>query len=147
MRWNDETEVLIIGFGGAGAVAAISAHDSGAKVLIVEKMEKGGGNTNISIGGFLSPKEFSGGLLYLESLCSRVFRIVDPEMVRVYAEECIKNREWFESRGAKTHVYGGAAFPQLPGADSIEKRMVTGRNSVGRNPGGRHDPLPSGSAH
>ena len=133
MRWDDETEVLIVGFGGAGAVAAISAHDSGAEVLIVEKMEKGGGNTNISIGGFLSPKDFAGGLQYLESLCSRVFRIIEPEMVRVYAEECMKNREWFEKRGGKTHVYGGAAFPQLPGAEFIEKRMVTGRNTVEEN--------------
>ncbi len=42
MKWDEETEVLIIGFGGAGAVAAMTAHDSGAKVLVVEKMEKGG---------------------------------------------------------------------------------------------------------
>jgi succinate dehydrogenase/fumarate reductase flavoprotein subunit len=133
MKWDEETEVLVIGFGGAGAVAAIAVHDAGARVLIVEKMEKGGGNTNISIGGFLSFKDLAGGLRYLESLCSRVFRIVDPEMVRVYAEECMKNREWFESRGARTHVYGGAAFPQLPGAESIEKRMITGANSVEEN--------------
>lgn len=133
MRWDDAAEVLIIGFGGAGAVAAISAHDSGAKVLIVEKMEKGGGNTTISIGGFLSPRDFAGALQYLESLCSRIFRIVEAELVRVYAEECMRNREWFESRGAKTHVYGGAAFPQLPGADSIEKRMVTGSNTLEEN--------------
>jgi succinate dehydrogenase/fumarate reductase flavoprotein subunit len=133
MTWDFETEVLVIGFGGAGAVAALTAHDSGAKVLIVEKMEKGGGNTNISIGGYLSFKELTGGHRYLESLCSRVFRTVDPEMVRVYAEECMKNQEWFESRGAGTHVYGGAAFPQLPGAECIEKRMVTGKNTVEEN--------------
>jgi succinate dehydrogenase/fumarate reductase flavoprotein subunit len=133
VQWDDETEVLIIGFGGAGAVAAITARDAGARVLIVEKMEKGGGNTNISIGGFLSLKDLAGALQYLESLCSQVFRIVDPEMVRIYAEECMKNREWFERQGARTHVYGGAGFPQLPGADSIEKRMVTGRNTVEEN--------------
>ena len=133
MKWDEETEVLVIGFGGAGAAAAIAAHDAGARVLIVEKMEKGGGNTNVSIGGFLSFKDLAGGLRYLESLSSRVFRIVDPEMVRVYAEECMKNREWFESRGARTHVYGGAAFPQLPGAESIEKRMIIGANSVEEN--------------
>jgi succinate dehydrogenase/fumarate reductase flavoprotein subunit len=130
MRWDDETEVLIIGYGGAGAVAAITAHDSGARVLIVEKMEKGGGNTNISLGGFLSPKDLVGARQYLENLCSRVFRIVDLEMVQVYAEECMKNREWFEKQGAKTHVYGGAAFPQLTGAESIEKRMVTGSYTI-----------------
>ena len=69
MRWDEETEVLIIGFGGAGAVAAVTAHDSGSRVLVVEKMERGGGNTNISLGGFLSLKDLDSGLRYLESLC------------------------------------------------------------------------------
>ena len=133
MKWDEETEVLVIGFGGAGAVAAITAHDAGARALIVEKMERGGGNTNVAIGGFLSFNDFTAGLHYLESMCSRVFRIVDSNMIRVYAEECMKNKEWFESRGAKTHVYGGAAFPQLPGAEAIEKRMVTGANNVEEN--------------
>jgi len=133
MAWDDETEVLVIGFGGAGAVAALTAQDSGAKVLVVEKMERGGGNTNVSLGGFLCPKDVGGALQYLESLCSRGFRTVDSEMIRVYAEECYRNKEWVEGLGAKTHVYGGAGFPQLPGAESIEKRMVTGKNTVEEN--------------
>jgi len=133
MKWDEETEVLIIGFGGAGAVAAMTAHDSGAKVLVVEKMARGGGNTNIAIGGFLCLKDLDGGIQYLESLCHRVSQIVEPEMIRIYAEECLKNREWFKSRGARSHVYGGAAFPQLPGAESIEKGMITGSNTVEEN--------------
>ena len=32
-----ETDVVCIGYGGAGAAAAITAHDNGAKVLILEK--------------------------------------------------------------------------------------------------------------
>ncbi len=130
MQWDAEADVVIIGYGGAGAVAAVTAHDAGARVLLVEKMERGGGNTNFSIGGFLTFKDLPGGLRYIENLCSRTFSMVDAEMIRIYAEGCMKNREWFERCGARTHVYGGAAFLQLPGAESIEKRMVTGRNSV-----------------
>ena len=33
-----ETDVPVIGYGGAGACAAIAAHDAGAKVLVLEKM-------------------------------------------------------------------------------------------------------------
>ena len=128
-----DTDVLILGFGGAGAAAAVAAHDSGARVLIAEKLEKGGGTTNVSLGGFLSPRDFPAALQYLDTLSSTAFRTADEEMVRVFAEECMKNREWFESRGARTHVYGGAAFPQLPGAESIEKRMVTGPNTAEEN--------------
>lgn len=39
MRWDEEIEVLVIGYGGAGAVAAITAHDAGSRVLVVEKSE------------------------------------------------------------------------------------------------------------
>jgi succinate dehydrogenase/fumarate reductase flavoprotein subunit len=133
MKWHEETEVLIIGFGGSGAVAALTAHDAGARVLIAEKMESGGGNTNISLGGFLSLKDFDRGLQYLQSLCHRVSQVVNPAMIRTYAGECMRNRQWLENQGARTHVYGGAAFPQLAGAEVIEKCMVTGPNSEQEN--------------
>ena len=133
MKWDEETEVLIIGFGGAGAVAAITARDAGARVLIVEKMENGGGSTNVSLGGFLSLKDLDRGLQYLRNLCHRVSPGVDLAMIRTYAEACLQNRQWLESQGARTHVYGGAAFPQLAGAEVIEKRMITGSNSDKEN--------------
>jgi urocanate reductase len=41
-------EVLIIGGGGAGLSAGVTAHQNGAKVLLVEKMPKLGGNTILS---------------------------------------------------------------------------------------------------
>ncbi|MFH1651713.1 MAG: FAD-dependent oxidoreductase [Chloroflexota bacterium] len=36
-QWGDEADVVVVGFGGAGAVTAIKAHDAGAEVLILEK--------------------------------------------------------------------------------------------------------------
>ena len=44
-RWHGEVDVVVVGYGGAGAAAAIAAHDAGAKVLILEKGMKGGGST------------------------------------------------------------------------------------------------------
>jgi len=38
-RWDFEAEVVIVGYGGAGAAAAIEAHDAGADVLILEKQK------------------------------------------------------------------------------------------------------------
>ena len=40
-----EADVVVIGAGGAGLAAAISAEQNGAKVIVVEKMPKVGGNT------------------------------------------------------------------------------------------------------
>lgn len=50
--WDRETDVVVIGYGCAGASAAIAAHDTGADALILESTGKGGGNTSISFGGF-----------------------------------------------------------------------------------------------
>ncbi len=51
-HWDDETDVLIAGYGVAGCAAAIEAHDAdpGADILIVEKMteEWSGGNGRAS---------------------------------------------------------------------------------------------------
>ena len=46
-----ETDVLIIGGGGAGASAAIEADDNGAKVMIVTKLRIGDANTMMAEGG------------------------------------------------------------------------------------------------
>ena len=36
-QWDEEADVVVVGFGGAGAVAAIAARDAGAEVLVLEK--------------------------------------------------------------------------------------------------------------
>jgi len=36
-KWHYEADVVVVGYGGAGAVTAITAHDLGATVLIIEK--------------------------------------------------------------------------------------------------------------
>ena len=46
-----ETDVLVIGAGGAGASAAIEAHEAGANVMIVTKLRMGDANTMMAEGG------------------------------------------------------------------------------------------------
>lgn len=43
ISWNEEVDVVVVGYGLSGAVAAIEAHDAGARVLILEKGEYPGG--------------------------------------------------------------------------------------------------------
>lgn len=38
-RWDHEADVVVVGYGGAGGVTAVTAHDLGAKVLILEKLK------------------------------------------------------------------------------------------------------------
>ena len=54
-KWDEEADVVVLGYGGAGGTAAVVAHDKGAEVLIVEKTEVPGGTTAIAGGAVWIP--------------------------------------------------------------------------------------------
>ena len=81
--WGRETDVLIVGYGAAGANAAIAAHDAGARVLIMEKMEVPGGNSGVCAGAMLIPESIEDAIRYYRALS---FGTVDEKMIRAFAE-------------------------------------------------------------
>ena len=50
-RWDETVDVVVVGCGFAGAMAAIAAHDRGARVAILERMPDPGGISVCSFGG------------------------------------------------------------------------------------------------
>ncbi len=50
--WHKETDVIVIGGGGTGLAATVSASEAGASVILLEKMPELGGTTGIAIGSF-----------------------------------------------------------------------------------------------
>ena len=58
-----EADIVIVGAGAAGMIAAMQASDAGAKVILLEKNVLEGGSTRISAGGILwtQPPENNGG--------------------------------------------------------------------------------------
>lgn len=97
-----EAEVVIVGYGGAGAAAAITAHDAGAKVTIAESMSRGGGNTLVSMGGFLCPKNPQDAIAYISALYQFSHSDKDEEVIRVFSQESVKNVEWVKGlRGGR----------------------------------------------
>jgi succinate dehydrogenase/fumarate reductase flavoprotein subunit len=59
-------DVVVVGCGFAGAMAAIAAHDAGAKVLIIEKMPDPGGISICSFGGVRCAREARDAFAYLQ---------------------------------------------------------------------------------
>ncbi|MGI9288993.1 MAG: FAD-dependent oxidoreductase, partial [Pseudomonadales bacterium] len=53
--WDETSDIVVVGFGGAGATAAMQAREEGATVRMLERFE-GGGATMLS-GGII----YSGG--------------------------------------------------------------------------------------
>lgn len=48
VRWDIDVDVLVIGAGGCGLVAALAAAEKGAEVFVLEKEKEPGGNTSLS---------------------------------------------------------------------------------------------------
>ena len=123
-NWDTEAEVVIIGFGGAGAAASITASDLGAKVIILEKAPQGrhGGNTKVAGQGYLNTDSVQDSIDYLTAMCG--YYKVPEDMVQVWAEEVSKNNEWVLSIGGdpQEHQFQvGIEYPELPGSDTVHK--------------------------
>jgi succinate dehydrogenase/fumarate reductase flavoprotein subunit len=118
--WDISTDVLVLGFGAAGCAAAITAHDAGAEVLILEKTPEAqqGGNLRVSGGVWFETKDVKGSAAYLRALCGGF--PVDEEIVEVWAEETSRNTEWIQSLGVPTALVSepGPEYPELEGSDS-----------------------------
>ena len=133
-NWDLETDVFVIGYGAAGASAAITAHDDGARVLIVEKMDEPGGNTRSAGGGFIIPEDAGKAYEYL----SRTFAFADDEMdedlVRTFCQGASRLRDWFEriAPEARLEILGHANFPNLPFAETITKYRIAGKRNGGQ---------------
>jgi succinate dehydrogenase/fumarate reductase flavoprotein subunit len=118
--WDATTDVLVLGFGGAGCAAAIAAHDAGAEVLILEKMPESqqGGNLRVSGGVWFDTKDVKGSATYLRALCGGF--PLDEDIIEVWAQETARNTEWIESLGIPTAMQSdpGPEYPELDGSDS-----------------------------
>ena len=123
--WDVEADVVVVGFGAAGMATAVTAHEAGAKVVMLEKAPEGkhGGNTRVAGQGYLNISSVEKGVQYLTALCAE-FKV--PEiMVKVWAEEMARNNDWLASLGCDPqehqHPPVGIEFPDLPGSDCVHK--------------------------
>jgi 3-oxo-5alpha-steroid 4-dehydrogenase len=105
--WDDEADVVVVGFGGAGACAALEASSNGARVLVLDRFH-GGGATAISGGVF-----YAGGGTHIQSeagvtddademfryLSLEVQGVVSEETLRDFCNKSVDNLTWLEEQG------------------------------------------------
>lgn len=115
-QWDDTADVIVVGFGGAGACAALEARAQGLNVLALDRFN-GGGATALCGGvyyGGATRQQRAGGY---EDTADEMYRYLKQEVgdtildstLRKFCEESNANLEWLESHGVQfgSNVYEG----------------------------------------
>ena len=117
---NIMVDVLVIGGGGAGLTAAITATENGSKVVLVEKMSLLGGNTLYATGGLnaagTKPQKAQNiddtPQLFYEDTMKGGQNKNDPQLVKILSEEGSNTIDWLASKGidlSKMSILGGSS--------------------------------------
>ena len=96
------TDVLIIGSGGAGLSAALSAKQNGAKVLVVGESYPTRSQTSMAQGGINAVLDSSKGdsiQKHIEDTIKASHNLADHEMVKLMCEDAPKVIHWLDSIG------------------------------------------------
>ena len=113
VKWDDEADVVVVGFGGAGAAAAIEARDNGASVIAIDRFD-GGGATAYS-GGVV----YAGATRYLkesgyDDSPDEMYKYLDAEKnavsaetLRRFCEGSSDDMDWLDHQGVP---HGGNPF-------------------------------------
>lgn len=135
--WDEETDIVVIGSGFAGLAAAIEARNTGASVIILEKMKTFGGNSIISDGGIAAPgtslqKKFgindSADMMYTDMI-NAGREINYPDLVRVVVDNANDAFNWSRDYLGveyldRVDVFGGHSVPRCYTAKNISGTTI-----------------------
>ena len=119
-----ETDVLVIGGGGAGSSAAIEAHEAGADVMIVTKLRIGDANTMMAEGGIQAADKPNDSPVqhYLDAFGGGHFA-ARPELLRRLVMEAPDAIRWLNDLGVMFDKYEDGTMVTTHGGGTSRKRM------------------------
>lgn len=105
--WADTADVVIVGFGMAGACAAISAREAGADVIVLERTSGCTGTTAAAAGHFYlgggtavqKACGFEDSAEEMEAYLNAVTPHPAPEKIHLYAQGSVAHFDWLEAQG------------------------------------------------
>ena len=127
-----ETDLLIVGAGGAGCAAAIIARQNGAKSIISTKLRMGDANSMMSQGGMQAavPAKDSPTRHYLDAMGGGHFDN-KPDLVRAMTEDGPEVVKWLEDLGVVWDKNPDHSLYVLHGGGTSRKRMHSCRDYTG----------------
>jgi len=124
-RADMETDVLIIGGGGAGTAAAMLAERSGTGVILATKLRHGDANTMMAEGGIQAATKVekdSACLHYLDTVGGGHFKN-EPELVQILVNEAPEVLRWLESLGVMFSKFPDGRLHSLHAGGTSRKRL------------------------
>ena len=131
-RIDYDTDVLVIGGGGAGTSAAIEAHKAGAKVMIVTKLRIGDANTMMAEGGIQAadkPND-SPAQHYLDAFGGGHFA-AKPELLKKLVCEAPEAIQWLNDLGVEFDKAPDGTMITTHGGGTSRKRMHAAKDYSG----------------
>jgi succinate dehydrogenase/fumarate reductase flavoprotein subunit len=130
-----DVDLLIIGGGGAGTVAALFAYESGVprdKILIVTKLRHGDANSMMAQGGIQAAdrSEDNPALHYLDIYGGGHFTN-KPELARALALDAPGIIKWHEELGVMYDRQTDGEFQELSGGGTCRNRMHSAKDYTG----------------
>lgn len=136
VSWDGAFDVVVVGFGAAGAASAISAAEAGARVLIVDKAPEGheGGNSRYCAQLFVSITDKAEGLKHYQAL--RGNRTTSDDVLEAYVDGMVAIKDTLVGWGADASKMLDMTdmkisnltveYPELPGSAAIRTNLIDG---------------------
>src|SRR5579884_4452471 len=125
VNWDDSADLVAIGFGAAGACAAIQAADAGAKVLLLEKQpeEWHTPSTRASGGMITVVHDVDKALPYFDKCAGGM---VPWEVSKAWVERAVDVLDWLDEKtGLKMMRATGAEHPEWEGSEAVAAWVAT----------------------
>ncbi len=148
--WDEETDIIIIGAGGAGIAAALQALENGDRVIAVEKYAPGGatrasggviyagGGTNIQKAANVEDDP-DNMFAYLKQ---ETQHIVKAKTLRAFCEQSAANLDWLQRYGVK---FDSTYYPSKTSYPAPEYYLYHSDNSL--LPAFQHSSKPAARGH
>lgn len=132
--WDAETDVVIVGYGGAGAAAALTmeSENLGEYLVFDAAPEDGvGGNTRLSGNIVLIPDNTDDAMAYQKTLNGTC--VLEDDLLKAWATNLCDNGPWLADLGVNMEPVAAFSpeFPECPGSASMKCYCADGK--IGNN--------------